>query len=85
MISGRLPYMSMEKKLKDTFTDIYSMSGYYSETKVLVELTDGRLRYFDPYYVRFMDRSEETNKVDDKAVTKEVIRLKYNKVNKEGD
>ncbi|MEQ8554904.1 MAG: hypothetical protein RIC06_25690 [Cyclobacteriaceae bacterium] len=64
---------------------IYSMSGYYSETKVLVELTNGRLRYYDPFNVRFMDRSEGSNQIDDKEVTREVIRLKYNKIDKKED
>ena len=35
---------------------VYVQSGYYSETRALVELKDGKLRYFDPYFVQFTDR-----------------------------
>lgn len=37
----------------------YFYAGYQSETKALIELKDGRLRYFDPYFVQFMDRQVE--------------------------
>lgn len=42
------------------------MYGNYSETKVLVELDNGKLRYFDPYFVQFSDREQL-----DKPETKE--------------
>lgn len=42
---------------------VYSYSSYHSETQALIELDDGRLRYFDPYFVRFTDRKEEKKKV----------------------
>lgn len=35
---------------------VYSLHGGNSETKVLVELENGKLRYYDPYFVQFMDR-----------------------------
>ncbi|MAE87715.1 MAG: hypothetical protein CMB80_33585 [Flammeovirgaceae bacterium] len=45
---------------------VYQMYGNYSETKVLVELDNGKLRYFDPYFVQFSDREQL-----DKPETKE--------------
>lgn len=42
---------------------VYSYSSYHSETQALIELDDGRLRYFDPYFVRFMDRKEDKKKM----------------------
>ncbi|MEO9871164.1 hypothetical protein [Ekhidna sp.] len=35
---------------------VYSSSNYHSVTQALVELTDGRLKYFDPYFIQFTDR-----------------------------
>lgn len=35
---------------------VYSFSNQHSETQVLIELEDGRLRFYDPFYVRFTDR-----------------------------
>lgn len=35
---------------------VYMMYGGQSETKVLVELENGKLRYYDPYFVQFTDR-----------------------------
>jgi len=35
---------------------VYSFSKYHSETQVLIEHEDGRLRFYDPYFVRFLDR-----------------------------
>ncbi len=35
---------------------VYSYSSYHSFTQALIELDDGRLRYFDPFFVRFTDR-----------------------------
>lgn len=43
---------------------VYIMAGSYSETKVLVELSNGRLRYFDPYLVQFSDRKKQKDSVD---------------------
>lgn len=37
---------------------VYMLSNFHSETKVLIELEDGRLRYFDPYFVQFSDRKK---------------------------
>lgn len=34
----------------------YRSSEFQSETQVLVELEDGRLMFFDPFFVRFTDR-----------------------------
>ena len=39
---------------------VYEMANYHSETKVLVELEDGKLRYFDPYFVQFTDRKHNS-------------------------
>lgn len=36
---------------------IYSFSKHHSETQALIEHTDGRLRYYDPFFVQFSDRS----------------------------
>ena len=41
---------------------VYSYSSYHSETQALIELDDGRLRYFDPFFVRFTDRDTSTAK-----------------------
>ena len=38
---------------------IYSSCNYQTETRALIELEDGRLRYFDPYFVQFTDRKPE--------------------------
>lgn len=35
---------------------IYCHSNQYSVTQALVELADGRLRYYDPFHVQFSDR-----------------------------
>lgn len=35
---------------------VFSSSQHYCTTQALIELTDGRLRYFDPYFVKFSDR-----------------------------
>lgn len=45
---------------------VYSQSGYYSETRALVELSDGKLRYFDPFFVQFTDRKIENEPVQKK-------------------
>lgn len=39
---------------------VYTMSGVHSETKALIELDNGSLRYFDPFAVRFTDRQNES-------------------------
>lgn len=41
---------------------VYMMHAGSSETKVLVELEDGRLRYFDPFFVQFTDRTSKPEK-----------------------
>ncbi|MEO9476766.1 MAG: hypothetical protein ABJG41_14585 [Cyclobacteriaceae bacterium] len=47
------------KKIKGYFHRfVYMLSGYHSETKALIELEDGKLRYFDPYFVQFVDRDK---------------------------
>lgn len=47
------------KKLRGFFHRyVYQMANHQSETKVLVELEDGRLRYYDPYFVQFADRTK---------------------------
>ncbi len=46
---------------------VYSNFGYYSETRVLVELADGRLRFFDPYFVQFTDRNKIELKKDENS------------------
>ncbi|MEQ8881394.1 MAG: hypothetical protein RLQ12_17250 [Cyclobacteriaceae bacterium] len=43
---------------------VYRMSGMYSETKVLIEMENGALRYYDPFDVRFTDRKSETRDYD---------------------
>ncbi|WP_462251156.1 hypothetical protein [Ekhidna sp.] len=40
----------------------YSYSSFHSETQALIEHTDGRLRYYDPYFVQFTDRQVEAKK-----------------------
>lgn len=37
---------------------VFQLANYQSDTKALIELEDGRLRYFDPYFVRFSDRNK---------------------------
>ncbi len=37
---------------------VYSSSNYCSFTQALIELEDGRLRYFDPFFIRFTDRGQ---------------------------
>lgn len=45
------------KKIKGHFHRfVYSSYNYCSITQALVELEDGRLKYFDPFFVRFTDR-----------------------------
>jgi len=45
------------KELKGYFHRfVYSSSDYQSITQALIELSDGRLRYFDPYFIQFADR-----------------------------
>lgn len=41
---------------------VYKLANYHSETHVLVELEDGKLRYFDPFYVQFSDRKNGSDK-----------------------
>lgn len=36
---------------------VYQNHEYYSTTRALIELDNGRLKYFDPEFVQFMDRS----------------------------
>ncbi|MEQ8473884.1 MAG: hypothetical protein RIC35_21990 [Marinoscillum sp.] len=43
---------------------VYMMHGGQSETKVLIELENGKLRYYDPYFVQFMDRKNEIKKTE---------------------
>lgn len=38
---------------------VFQMANYQSDTKALIELEDGRLRYYDPFFVQFTDRSKE--------------------------
>jgi len=46
---------------------VYQSYDYYSFTRVLVELENGRLKYFDPEFIQFTDRLHgEKNKKDDK-------------------
>ncbi|WP_422358888.1 hypothetical protein [Reichenbachiella sp.] len=40
---------------------VYKLANYHSETHVLVELEDGRLRYFEPFYVQFSDRKKNSD------------------------
>ena len=35
---------------------VYKYSSYQSETLVLVELDNGKLRFYDPFFVQFSDR-----------------------------
>ncbi len=45
------------KELKGYFHRfVYQSQEYYSFTRVLVELENGRLKYFDPEFVQFTDR-----------------------------
>jgi hypothetical protein len=37
---------------------VFQMSDYYTDTKALIELQDGRLRYYDPFFVQFSDRQK---------------------------
>lgn len=61
---------------------VYMMHGGTSETKVLVELENGKLRYYDPYFVQFMDRknvikkteTDHIKEVEDKS-TKEPFKI----------
>ena len=34
----------------------FKSSEFESKTQALIELKDGTLRFFDPYYVKFTDR-----------------------------
>lgn len=45
---------------------VYQVLNSYSETRVLIELEDGRLRYFDPFFVQFTDRSDDSSVNDEK-------------------
>lgn len=45
---------------------IYSYSNQYSVTQALIELADGRLRYYDPFHVQFLDRKAEVEDVIEK-------------------
>ncbi|MDW3212169.1 MAG: hypothetical protein R8N23_20030 [Reichenbachiella sp.] len=55
------------KSLKGFFHRfVYKLANYHSETHVLVELEDGKLRYFDPFYVQFSDRKKNPDKSSDK-------------------
>ncbi len=45
---------------------IYSFSTQYSATQALIELADGRLRYYDPFYVQFSDRETQVEEPIDK-------------------
>lgn len=50
---------------------IYSFSSHYSATQALIELSDGRLRYYDPFYVKFSDRETQVGTpVDELTWTK---------------
>jgi len=39
---------------------VYQSHEYYSTTRVLIELDDGSLKYFDPEFVRFTDRKKRS-------------------------
>ncbi len=55
------------KKLRGYFHRfVYQMANYHSETYVLVELEDGRLRYFDPFFVQFSDRTNSKREQSEK-------------------
>lgn len=43
---------------------IYSFSNQYSITQALIELSDGKLRYYDPFHVQFSDREEVGKEID---------------------
>ncbi|WP_109830109.1 hypothetical protein [Reichenbachiella versicolor] len=48
------------KKVKGYFHRfVYQFNHNYSETKALVELYDGSLRFYDPFFVKFSDRSKQ--------------------------
>ena len=51
---------------------VYSIFNNCSETQVLVELEDGRLRYYDPFFVQFSDRmmEKEENSMKDHGNSK---------------
>ncbi|MEM6814178.1 MAG: hypothetical protein AAF600_07245 [Bacteroidota bacterium] len=35
---------------------VFQMADYKTDTRALIELEDGRLRYYDPFFVQFADR-----------------------------
>ena len=49
---------------------VYMMHGGHSETKVLVELENGKLRYYDPYFVQFTDRKDQVQKTKPDQIKK---------------
>lgn len=55
------------KQLKGYFHRfVYTLANNQSDTQVLVELEDGKLRYFDPFFVQFSDRKKScTSSVDE--------------------
>lgn len=50
---------------------VYMMHGGYSETKALVELDNGMLRYYDPYFVQFTDRKTDRKKINSDLIETE--------------
>ena len=38
---------------------VYKFSNQQSDTHVLIEHEDGKLRYYDPFFVKFTDRVEK--------------------------
>ena len=57
-------------KLKGYFHRfVYHMANYQSETHVLVELEDGKLRYFDLFFVQFSDRKNNSEECPDSGTS----------------
>lgn len=53
-----------EKKKGFFHRFVYKISLNHSETTVLVELDDGHLQFFDPFFVQFLDRKTAKEKKD---------------------
>lgn len=47
---------------------VYSSSNHHSITQALIELADGRLKYFDPHFIQFTDRLAGEDVESDKIV-----------------
>ena len=41
---------------------VHTQYNFQSETRALIELADGKLRYFDPFFVQFTDREISNDK-----------------------